>query len=271
MSFPTRTASAVPAAVTIAGSIAVTGCILVSIILNAKFGRTLGATSFDSALLAAVSAGLDVVKVALPLALAAALLTRRWVRASLAAMLWVGLTSWSLCASTGFASLGRDIAATAVASQLEDVAAYRRDLARLERQLANIKARPSGIVRADLSTTRSRRARRRLRRELAASMAARDLSRQIVAKRQQLRVARPARSHVDPQVETVSRLLGFEPATVKAALSAALAIMLELVGSFGLVALIGTPAKHPLERPQRPLESNRGKPSPTKRKARLGP
>jgi hypothetical protein len=102
-------------------------------------------------------------------------------------------------------------------------------------------------------------------------MAANNLSRQIVAKRQQLRVARPARTHVDPQVETVSRLLGFEPATVKAALSAALAIMLELVSSFGLVALIGTPAKHPLERPQRPLESHREKPTSTKRKTRLGP
>ena len=102
-------------------------------------------------------------------------------------------------------------------------------------------------------------------------MTANNLSRQIVAKRQQLKVARPARTHVDPQVETVSRLIGVEPATVKAGLSAALAIILELVGSFGLVALMGTPVKHLLERPEKPQESHREKPTSTKRKTRLGP
>ena len=154
MSLPSRTASAVPAVVTLIGTIAVTGCVLFSITLNAKFGVTLGATHLDSALLAAVSATLDVVKVALPLAFVAALLSRRWGRASLALGLWCGLTAWSLCAATGFASLSRDIATTAVAAQLEDTTAHRQDLARLEKQLAGIKARPAGIVRAALSATR---------------------------------------------------------------------------------------------------------------------
>ena len=271
MSFPTRTAPAVPAAITLIGTVAVTGCILISLILNARFGLSLGATRLDSALLAAVSAALDVVKITLPLALAAALLARRWVRASLALILWLGLTVWSLCAATGFASLSRDIATTTVASQLEDATAYRQVLTRLEKQLAGIRARPASIVRTELSTTRSRRARRRLRRELAASMVARDLSRQIAIKRQQLRAVRPARAAADPQLQAVSRLIGVDSATVKAGLSAALAVMLEAVSSFGLLVLLGggTLRQHQ-KRPQRPQEPRRGQPVSTKRKPRLG-
>ena len=271
MSLPTRTASAVPAAITLIGTVAVTGCILISLILNARFGLTLGATRLDSALLAAVSAALDVVKITLPLALTAALLARRWMRASLALVLWLGLSVWSLCAATGFASLSRDVATTTVASQLEDAASYRQDLARLEQQLEGIKARPAGIVRTELSITRSRRARRRLRRELVAAMVAQDLSRQIAVKRQQLRAARPARSVADPQLETVSRLIGVDSATVKAGLSAALAMMLEAVSSFGLLVLLGggTLRQHQ-EQPQRPQEPRCGQPVSTKRKPRLG-
>ena len=271
MLLPTRIASTAPAAITLIGTVAVTGCIVFSITMNAKFGVTLGATRLDSALLAAVSAGLDIVKVALPIGFAAALFARRWARACLALVLWLGLTGWSLCAATGFASLSRDVATTTVASQLEDAAAYRHDLARLEKQLAGIRARPAGIVRIELSTTRSRRARRRLRRELAASMVARDLSRQIAVKRQQLRASRPARSHVDPQVETVSRLIGVDAATTKATLAGGLAVMLEIVSSFGILALLdGTSLRQPQRRPQRPQEPRRGQPVSTKRKPRLG-
>ena len=271
MSLPTRTASAVPAAITLIGTIAVTGCILISLILNARFGITLGATRLDSALLAALSATFDVVKIALPLALAAALIARRWARASLALVLWVGLTGWSLCASAGFASLSRDVATTTVASQLEDAAAYRHDLARLEQQLEGIKARPAGIVRTELSVTRSRRARSRLRRELVAAMVAQDLSRQIAVKRQRLRAARPARSVADPQLETVSRLIGVDHATAKAGLSAFLAFALEAVSSFGLLAILGGGTlRQSQRRPHRPQEPHRGQSVSSKRKPRLG-
>ena len=104
-------------------------------------------------------------------------------------------------------------------------------------------------------------------------MVARDLGRQIAAKRQQLRAARPTRSVADPQLETVSHLLGFEPVTVKAGLSAALAVMLEAVSSFGLLALMGCAnSGQPQKRPQRPQEPRRDRPvSYSQRKARLGP
>ena len=124
----------------------------VSATMNALFLSSLGRTSLEVGLLAAVSIASDISKAVLPVLMVRSVLLRAWGNAAAAALLLLGVVALSLASGTGFAALMRDATTSARGAHSEQIAATRQELREIEARLAALAgSRGAPIIEADIA------------------------------------------------------------------------------------------------------------------------
>lgn len=237
----------------------------VSATMNALFLSSLGRTSLEVALLAAVSVASDVSKAVLPVLIVRASLMRAWGNVGAAALMLIGVTALSLASGTGFTALMRDAAGATRQAHAERLAAIRQELREIGNRLAGLTSpRAADIIDVELSGLRIDRRWQssklcaeptsasmrqfctdifRLQAELAA---ARERDKWIAARQQKRADLDALQSHGagtddDPQALVLSGLFGVAPQLARVVLTSWTAVILEL-GSLIMVLLAAGPA-----------------------------
>jgi hypothetical protein len=141
------------------GVIAASVLLVVSMMMNYKFGSSLGKTETDAHIYGMASAAADCFKALAPFFFFAALRNRVWSQAVAAALVWVVVTGYAFTSALGHAALNRfDTSGQRVAASAsyKDV---RADLKRAEDQLKWIPPhRPPATVGAELNVLKAQRA-----------------------------------------------------------------------------------------------------------------
>ena len=239
--------------------------IVASATINSLFLSSLGRTSLEAGLFAAVSLASDITKAILPVVMAWALARRAWFHAALAGVFLAMAMTLSLGSGVGFAVSNRG----AVTAEREELvlrlAQARADLAEADRRLAALaSARGVATIEEDLRALlvnrlwsasdacahpSSRAARRfcakafQMRAELAMAKEAIGLSSRRQALRAKIVALRTqgAGTVADPQAKAFAELAGLAPRMVRFGLMIVVAVVLEL-GSVCLLLLIAGPA-----------------------------
>jgi hypothetical protein len=239
--------------------------IAVSATMNALFLSSLGQTSVEVALLAAVSIAADVVKAALPVVIARAVTMRAWGHCAAATVMLALVTALSVSSGTGFAALTRSTAVSSRTAQAEVLAARQTELRTVDAQIeALVPSRAASVIEADIAaiavdwrwqtskscsafTTSSVRKFCsevfKLRSELSVAQVRDRLAaeRSAARARFELLSLTAVGSEGDPQAAAIAALLGVDKATPRLVLPVSVAILLEL-GSVILVLLLAGPA-----------------------------
>lgn len=245
------------------GGLVALGFVIVSTVMAARFGWQLGASEPDRILYATAGGLADILKALLPLFIVAAWFAGHYVRAIVAALVFVIFTAYSLTASFGLAAIQRaDKIGThnVAAVTLKD---RRADLERLSTQrsaLGNV--RPAGAIEADIAAAKLDRSWasssqctdataiksralcqsiQRLEAELATAHTADVLDSKVAAARARLDAVdvTAATVEADPQAAAISRLTGQGEEIVRTALHALIAIILELGSGLGFYLVFG--------------------------------
>lgn len=238
------------------------GLIAVSVMMNFRFGQSLGKTEWDGLVYGLASACADGFKVILPFAFMAAWIARRWFAAGCCALLWVLFTVYSMTSSLGHSAVNR---AETAGAKRHDAASY-KDLRRsLELKMQEREKLPSFRAESAL-VTELETARRhfrftdssgcsviatrhrtfcdsyaRLQTEFASAKRAGVLETEIAALLQQIeRVAEKGKSeHSDAQSAMLSRLSGLADDYVTLGLTLMLSLVVELGSGLGLYLVMG--------------------------------
>ena len=235
--------------------------IAVSAAMNALFLSSLGRSTIEIGLLAAVSLAADLVKAVLPVVIVRAVALRAWGQGIAASVLLAVVVTLSLASGTGFAALTRNTATASREAQAERLAGIRQEQRELEQRLAVLQpSRPLAVVQAEMDgigidhrwtaskscaevTGASVRQfcngvfRLRLERTTASERDA------LAADRQRLRTVIEALTQAgaaleaDPQAGAIADVFGVERTTPRRVLTSGLAVLLEL-GSVILVLLL---------------------------------
>lgn len=243
----------------------------VSATMNALFLSSLGRTSVEAGLLAAISLAADITKLALPVALLRAASQKAWAEMSAAALMLTGVTALSLASGLGFTALTREAAQDARAAHADAVAARRADLQRIAAQLAAIETvRTTNVLTAEIAAARRDRkwqltqscsapttsAGRVFCAEIAkleTALAEAGERNRLEGEQRQQRAALEALTaagssvDADPQATAIAALLGIERSWPRVALVSSLTVILE-VGSV-LLVLLATGAALRVPRP----------------------
>lgn len=247
--------------------IAAVGLLIVaSMSMNASYYFGEGRTQLEGAVFAAVSVGADGLKTLLPLQSVVFWRERKWVRLTAAVLLETVLLAGSLMAALGYAAENRDFTALTRDDRRHAVEAVRREVARIEAELARLAGgRPAAVIeqeqrrqRLDVLWTRTRECREATaatsrsfcqayvalaaEREAALSRAA--LQTRLDALKSDLarRVAAGAETGGRLLERLVARLLGASVETVHDRWLVGFALLVELGSAFGPVMLAPIPA-----------------------------
>lgn len=250
-----------------AGLVAATGFALVSIAANLRFGISLANTPFDRAIYGTLSVAADLMKIVLPLA--AMILWRKGERlfAIAGAVFWIGAMAFSLSAAIGFAASTRGHTVASNENLIESRRAWEAKIIRVENRLDGLGTpRPVNVIKAEIDellrmpgaegcnalngpVTREICPKvDRLRRELAASKAAAILEADLVADRQAISAIPETASVADPQSAALSRMMGIGPALLTDAITALIAVLVELGSALGF-SIILLAARSPAPKP----------------------
>jgi hypothetical protein len=240
------------------GVIAASVLLVVSMMMNYKFGSSLGKTETDAHIYGMASAAADCFKALAPFFFFAALRNRVWSQAVAAALVWVVVTGYAFTSALGHAALNRfDTSGQRVAASAsyKDV---RADLMRAEDQLKWIPPhRPPGTVEAEINVVKAQRAwmtthectdaTMRSSREfcqqyfkLSAEYASGQESEKLRVKIAELgaQTAKATGAAVlgmaDPQATVIARLIGVDISTVQTGLMLFVALLIEIGSGFGM-------------------------------------
>jgi hypothetical protein len=226
--------------------------------MNYKFGSSLGKTETDAHIYGVASAAADCFKALAPFFFFAALRNRIWSQAVAAALVWVVVTGYAFTSALGHAALNRfDTSGQRVAasSSYKDL---RADLKRAEDQLKWIPpTRPPGTIEAELNVLKAQRAWMtskectdatirssrefcqqyfKLSADLASGQEAEKLRVKIATLSAQTAKATGAAvlGMADPQANVIARLTGLDLETVQTSLMLFVALLIEIGSGFGM-------------------------------------
>lgn len=257
------------------GVVVTLGLVGVSLMMNFRFGQSLGKSEWDGLVYGIASACADGFKVILPFAIMAAWSARRPIAAGAGAALWLVFTAYSMTSSLGHSAVNRS--ETAGARQ-HHVAAY-KDLRRaLELKLQEREKLPAfraqDALRAELAAMeqsavfersggcsemagRTRSfcdAHARLKSELATALRAQMLDKDIVELRASIEAAaeRGKSGEGDAQSAILGKLSGWTEDYVRLGLTVLVSVMVELGSGLGLYLVLGHRAADTTPRRQAP-------------------
>jgi hypothetical protein len=235
-----------------AGLIAASGFALVSIAANLRFGISLATTPFDRIIYGTLSVAVDLVKIALPLAVA--LLWRNGERmfALLGAVFWTGAVAFSICAAIGFAASTRNHMLGSGQQEIDKRRGWEAKIVRLEGSLDHLGPhRPATVVQAEIDSllrtpdldnckvingpvTREVCPKvDQLRRELVASKETARLEADLAAGHEALSDLPSLGITADPQSTALHQLTGFGEDVVRNTVAALIAVLVEFGSALG--------------------------------------
>lgn len=252
------------------GAIVTIGLIAVSLMMNFRFGQSLGRTEWDGLVYGLASTCADGFKVILPFAIMAAWRSARVFAAGLGAILWLVFTAYSFTSSLGHSAVNR---AETAGIKRHEIATYqdlRRSLEVKQRERERLpEHRPAAAVAAAITSAEAqsrygsskacadivgRDARifcdnyRHMLAELAVSRRAAELDDELRALREQLDSAAKggASGEGDAQMAILRQVSGLAEDYVRLGLTLLVSIMVELGSGLGLYVVFGN-------RPDRPI------------------
>ena len=238
------------------------GLVLVSVMMNFRFGQSLGGTAADGLVYGLASVCADGFKVVLPFAIAQAWDGRRYLAVGVGALLWVAFTGYSMTSSLGHSASNR---AQVSGERGHAMASYRdvrqaletrqrersgvgvtRSTASIEAEIGGWQLKPAWRVSQGCQETRTRDVRQyceqmlRLKGELAAAQQAVRLDEEIarLSERSQT-LAAGAGGSVDAQVMLIRDLTGLDGDRVRLALTIMVSLIVELGSGLGVFVLVG--------------------------------
>ena len=236
----------------------------VSAAMNWRFGLSLGKTELDGQIYGAASAAADCLKALIPFFLFAAIRNKMWSQAVASAVVWVVVTAYSLTSAFGHAALNRLDTAGQRQMAAQTYKDLRSDLTRAKEQLAWIpQHRPGATVQSDLDAVKNDRAwgwtdgctktkgkfqrdfcdkYHALSAELGSAEQRAALETRIATAQAKLATSAggSVMSEADPQAAVLAKISGFEVDTIQMALTAFIAILLEIGSGFGTYIAFST-------------------------------
>lgn len=258
------------AVVAIAGCLAATTLLAVSMLMNFRFGLTLGQSELDKTAYAGASIAGDVIKILAPFWIAWAWKDRRYVALALASLLFAVTAAYSVTSGLGFAAKNRSGIAGERAAEIVGYADLRAERQRLIARVGALPITPPAeTLRAQLESFRDQPrwettsgctdatvppsiefcARyRETEAELAVAARRAALEAKVAELSSRIAAATTAaavRGEADPQVALLLRIFPiFEANTAELALAVAIMALVELGATFGFFLSVAhlTPA-----------------------------
>jgi len=232
--------------------------------MNWRFGLSLGKTELDGQIYGAASAAADCLKALIPFFLFAAIKNKMWSQAAASAVVWVVVTSYSLTSAFGHAALNRLDTTGQRKVAADTYKDLRADLQRAKEQLSWVpQHRPSVTVQSDIESVKNDRAWKwtdgcaktkgkyqrnfcdkyhALTAELGSAEQRAALEFRISQTESKLADARSGGvlTEADPQAAVLAKISGFEVDQIQMALTAFIAVLLEIGSGFGLYIAFST-------------------------------
>jgi hypothetical protein len=240
------------------GVIAASVLLVVSAMMNYRFGYTLGKTPSDGHIYGLASAAADCFKALVPFFFFAAWRNRMWSQALAAVAVWFVVTGYSMTSALGHAALnrldtsGQRAVATATYKDLRDDLKINRDklswlpphraAAAVQADLEGVKSQylwhrtsecnePSGKVQREFC-----QGFRKLEAERANALEAEKLNARIgeIGAKLATTTGGTVMAEADPQASVLSRMTGVQLETVQMALTLFVALLIEIGSGFGM-------------------------------------
>lgn len=245
------------------GLLVTLGLIAVSVMMNFRFGQSLGRTEWDGLVYGMASACADGFKVILPFAIALAWRSSRLLAATVGSALWLVFTAYSMTSSLGHSAANRSEVAGSKRHEIANYQDLRRALEVKQREREQLPTfRPIATVEAELAATEQNRkwgwskqckdaasrdlrsfceGHARLQGELGTAKRATDLDAEVATLRAKIdgAGAQGAGQESDAQVAILRDLLGFTDERVRLALTVMVSLMVELGSGLGLFVVFG--------------------------------
>ncbi len=236
----------------------------VSAAMNWRFGLSLGKTELDGQIYGAASAAADCLKALIPFFLFAAIRNKMWSQAVASSVVWVVVTTYSLTSAFGHAALNRLDTAGQRKVAAQTYKDLRADLQRAQEQLSWVpQHRPAATVQSDLEAVKNDRAwkwtdgctktKGKYQRNycdkyhaLAAELGSAEQRTALEARiaETQAKLAESGGGSVmaeaDPQAAVLAKISGFDVDTIQMALTAFIAVLLEIGSGFGMYIACST-------------------------------
>ena len=261
------------------GVIAAGVLLVVSMMMNYKFGSSLGKTETDAHIYGMASAAADCFKALAPFFFFAALRNRVWSQAVAAALVWVVVTGYAFTSALGHAALNRfDTSGQRVAASTS-YKDTRAEFEETEKQLKWATAtahRPVDTVAAEINVLKAQRAWMTTKECADPTMrSSREFCQQyfkleaehasgVFAEKLRVRRAELAAQTnkatgaavlgmADPQANVIARMTGLELETVQTGLMLFVALLIEIGSGFGMYVAFAYWRPHtPLHGPAQP-------------------
>ena len=236
----------------------------VSAAMNWRFGLSLGKTELDGQIYGAASAAADCLKALIPFFLFAAIRNKMWSQAAASAVVWVVVTAYSLTSAFGHAALNRMDSAGQRQVAAQTYKDLRSDLARAQEQLSWVpQHRPAATVESEMVAAKNDRAwkwtdgctktKGKYQRDycdkylaLAAELGSAEqrMKLEVRIAETQTKLASAGGGSVmaeaDPQAAVLAKIAGIDVDQVQMALTAFIAILLEIGSGFGMYIAFST-------------------------------
>jgi hypothetical protein len=240
------------------GVIAASILLVVSAMMNYRFGYSLGKTPTDGEIYGMASAAADCFKALAPFFFFAAVRNRVWSQAVAAALVWVVVTGYAMTSALGHAALNRLSTSGERAAASASYKDLRADSERAEKELKWIPAhRPADTVAAELNVLKAQRSWLttnectdatikssrefcqqyfKLAAEHASALGAQKLEARIAQNGAKIAGASGATvmAVADPQATVLARLTGLQLETVQTGLTLFVALLIEIGSGFGM-------------------------------------
>ena len=237
----------------------------VSAAMNWRFGLSLGKTELDGQIYGAASAAADCFKALIPFFLFAAIRNKMWSQAAAGAVVWVVVTAYSLTSAFGHAALNRFDTAGQRQVNAQAYKDLRSDLTRAQEQLSWVpQHRPVATVQSEIANLKNQRGwevskgctevkgkwqrtfcdgYNALAAELGSSEQRVALEARIADTQARLADAGKSGSvhaEADPQAAVLAKVSGLPVESIQLALTAFIALLLEIGSSFGMYIAFST-------------------------------
>ncbi len=244
------------------GVIVTLGLVGVSLMMNFRFGQSLGKTEWDGLVYGIASACADGFKVILPFAIMSAWTSKRRFASAAGAVLWMIITAYSMTSSLGHSAVNR---AETSGTKRHQVATY-QDLRRaMELKLQEREKLPAFRAQGALETEVRTQQRHwsfeqtsscteaigrhrsfcdtyaKLTAELATAKRAAGLDREILELREQISAAaeKGSSGEADAQAAILKQISGLADDYVRLGLTLLVSVMVELGSGLGLYVVLG--------------------------------
>ena len=239
------------------------GLIAVSLMMNFRFGQSLGRTEWDGLVYGLASVCADGFKVLLPFAIAQAWQSRRLLATSVGALLWIAFAAYSMTSSLGHSAVNRSEVSGARRQAITSYADMRQSLETKQKERAGIAAsRPVETIESELKASELKpfwrwskgctdvgaRDQRQFCEGVLRTQGELGTARRIVSHDAEIATlteklgdtsTTAAGSDADPQIAILRDLTGFAADHVRIGLTILVSLMVERGSSLGLFVLVG--------------------------------